>query len=77
MRFMSQEKTHENPLEYGFYATMEETLQLVLKHVDEARHADDDLKLFVHLKMASRAMRCALELLSDWSAQQVRNEEKT
>lgn len=56
---------------------MEETLQMVLKHVDEARRADSDLALGVQLKMASRAMRCALELYGDWSAQQVRNEEKT
>jgi hypothetical protein len=52
-------------LEYGFYVTLNEVLLEVIDHIDGARNAPTNTALCVHLKMASRAMRCALEIFGD------------
>jgi hypothetical protein len=52
----------DGPLNYAALCELNEVLELVMEHCELARNASDELKLFVHLKMASRAMRCALEL---------------
>ena len=51
--------------DYLFLDTMEEVLWMTLEFVEEARHAKDDVTLGAYLKMASRAMRCALEMYGD------------
>ena len=48
--------------DFAFYLTMNETLELVMDHCEIARNASDNQLLGIHLKMASRAMRCALEI---------------
>lgn len=54
---------------------MDEVLLMVIENVDGARHANSEMEMGVRLKMASRAMRCALELYGEWSGQTVRDEE--
>lgn len=49
-------------MNYAFYLTMNEVLELIVFHCERARHAECDPEMGVHLKMASRAMRCALEI---------------
>jgi hypothetical protein len=41
---------------------MHEVLELVIAHCDQAQNAENRLAMGVHLKMASRALRCALEV---------------
>ena len=42
---------------------MNEVLELVMDHTSQvARNCGDNQLLGIHLKMASRAMRCALEI---------------
>jgi hypothetical protein len=48
---------------------MEEVLWMTLQFIDGARHTRDDVSMGYHLKMASRAMRCALEIYGDHLAQ--------
>ena len=55
--------------DYAFYVTMDEMLLMLMEHLDEARHAGSDYLLGFHLRMASRVMRCALELYGDWLEQ--------
>jgi hypothetical protein len=51
--------------EYGFNLAMYEALELVIEHCEKAKDAEGALPLGVQLKMASRAMRCALEIYED------------
>ena len=48
--------------DFAFFLAMNETLELVMDHTELARNASDNQLLGIHLKMASRAMRCALEI---------------
>lgn len=48
--------------DFAFFLTMSEVLELVMDHTEVARNAGDNQLLGIHLKMASRAMRCALEI---------------
>ena len=48
--------------DFAFFLTMSEVLELVMDHTEAARNAGDNQLLGIHLKMASRAMRCALEI---------------
>jgi hypothetical protein len=50
-------------LNYAFYQTMDEVLELVVTHCERARDADSDQSMELNIKMASRAMRCALQIL--------------
>jgi hypothetical protein len=52
-------------VDYPWLLTMYETLELVIVHCGYAQNAQDERTLGLHLKMASRAMRCALELYGD------------
>jgi hypothetical protein len=52
----------DGPLNYGALLALNETLDLVMEHCELARNASEDLVMGVHLKMASRAMRSALEI---------------
>jgi hypothetical protein len=49
-------------LTYPYAVTMDEVLEIVVEHIDKVLNTDDMLKQGVHLKMASRALRCALEI---------------
>jgi hypothetical protein len=48
--------------DYPWLITVEEAIQLTIDHLALANQSQDGLTLGVHLKMASRAMRCALEV---------------
>jgi hypothetical protein len=52
----------EVDLNYAWHLTLYEVLELVIQHCGEAENSSDPLVIGVHLKMASRAMRCALEI---------------
>jgi hypothetical protein len=41
---------------------MNEVLEIVVEHIDKVQNTSDLLRQGVHLKMASRALRCALEI---------------
>jgi len=41
---------------------MDEVLEIVIEHIDEVRNTEDMVRQGAHLKMASRALRCALEI---------------
>lgn len=51
--------------DYPWLTTMYDVLELVIGHCEAAENAQDRLTMGVHLKMASRAMRTALELYGD------------
>ena len=51
--------------DYPWLATLDEVLVIALLQVEEARRSQTGLELGVHLKMASRAMRCALEMFGE------------
>jgi hypothetical protein len=65
----------DDGLTYPYMVTLDEVLEIVIEHLDIVRNTDDLLKQGVHLKMASRAMRCALEIYGDWSNTKVPNRE--
>jgi hypothetical protein len=53
----------------AYLDTMDEVLELVLYFAECARHTQDDVALDNHLKMASRSLRCALEMHGEHLAQ--------
>ena len=55
--------------DYPYLDTMEEVLWTTLEFIDAARHAENDLAMGVYLKLASRSLRCALEIYGDHLAQ--------
>jgi hypothetical protein len=65
----------DGDVDYAFYLTMYEVLEEVIVHCDRAQNCENDRMLEVHLKMASRAMRCALEIYGDRLKTQVPKEE--
>jgi hypothetical protein len=58
-----------NESDVAYLDTMDEVLELVLQFAEAARNADDDVALGVYLKMASRSLRCALEMYGEHLAQ--------
>jgi hypothetical protein len=52
----------DEALSYPYAITLGEVVEIVIEHLDHVLNTDDMLKQGVHLKMASRAMRCALEI---------------
>ena len=53
----------------AYLDTMNEVLEMTAQFVEEARVSEDDVRLGVYLRMASRCMRCALEMYSEHLAQ--------
>lgn len=51
-----------NGCDYPWLVTLDETIMLCIQHLECARQSQTGLELGVQLKMASRAMRCALEV---------------
>jgi hypothetical protein len=64
----------DDALTYPYAVTLDEVLEIVIEHLEIVRNTDGLLKQGVHLKMASRAMRCALEVYG--SQLEVLNREK-
>lgn len=58
-------------LDFTHCHTLNDVLLLAINHCEEARLAPDSVTLETHLKMASRALRCALEIHGDWLTEQV------
>ena len=49
----------------AYLDTMNEVLVMTLEFLEDARTAQDDVRMGADLKMASRSMRCALEIYGD------------
>ena len=54
----------------AYLDTMNEVLEMTAQFVEEARQSEDDVRLGVYLRMASRCMRCALEMYGEHLIQQ-------
>jgi hypothetical protein len=65
----------DDGLDYPYAVTIDEVIDIVIEHLDIVRNTDDLVRQGVHLRMASRAMRCVLEVYLAWSIEQVRKEE--
>lgn len=72
----ASESDLDSDKDYAFYLTMYETLELVTQNCERACNESDLTRMGIHLKMASRAMRCALEIYGDRFANTVPNEEQ-
>lgn len=55
--------------DYLYLDTMDEVLSMVSDYVESARNAQDDVIMGAYLRMASRALRTALEIYGDHLAQ--------
>lgn len=53
----------------AYLDTMNEVLEMTAQFVEEARQSNDDVRLGSYLKLASRCMRCALEMYGEHLAQ--------
>ena len=51
--------------DYLFLAELDQVLDMTAEFIDKARHADTPVTIGAYLKMASRAMRCALEIYGE------------
>ena len=49
----------------AYLDTMNEVLEMTAEFVEQARQSEDDVRLGVYLRMASRCMRCALEMYGE------------
>lgn len=49
-------------MNFAWSLTLGEVLEIVIEHCDHTMHSSDPQMIGVHLKMAARAMRCALEI---------------
>ena len=58
-----------NESDFAYLDTMDEVLEMVFEFAEEARQSQDDVRMGSYLKMASRALRCALEIYRDRLAQ--------
>lgn len=52
--------------DYAVQLTIDEMLLEAAEQIEKARHAPSKVALGWRLKMASRALRCALEVYGDW-----------
>ena len=51
--------------DFAYLDTMNDVLSLVIGFAEEARNAPDDARLGIYLKVASRCLRCAIELYGE------------
>lgn len=58
-------------VDYPMLITIYEGLELVITHCEAAENAQDEWTLELHLKMASRAMRFALEVFGEHLAKEI------
>lgn len=49
-------------VDYPWLLTIYQTLELVIRHCQAAEDAQNEWTLELHLKMASRALKCSLEI---------------
>jgi hypothetical protein len=59
-----------------FHEALNEALELVMHHTHMSCEAEGTAKVGLHLKMASRAMRCALEIYGDYLSEIVKGEKR-
>ena len=52
----------DDSVNFAVYQTLDEVLLEVITQCEAVRHAETPLALKVHLVMASRALRCAMEI---------------
>jgi hypothetical protein len=55
----------DGDVDYAFYLTMYEVLEEVVVHCDRAQNCESNVAMGVDLKMASMALRCALQIYRD------------
>ena len=55
--------------DYLYLATVGEVLEITAELIERAREAQGDIPLGAYLKMASRSLRCALEMYGEHLAQ--------
>jgi hypothetical protein len=51
--------------DYPWLTTMNEVLEMTAEFVEGARQSQDDVTMGAYLKMASRSLRCALEIYGE------------
>jgi len=54
-----------NERDFVFLTTLDEILGLLITHAERARDCGDERLMIVHMKIASRCLRCALEIFGD------------
>ena len=64
----------ESDLDFPYLYDMDDVLRNATEHVLEARYAENSDSFEHHLKMASRAVRDALEMHGRWLAVRIRKE---
>ena len=60
----------DGPIDYVHLDEMDWAMFQAIGFLEEARRAEDEKKMEDYLKLASRAMRCALEMHIIWLQQQ-------
>ena len=60
----------DGSIDYAHLDEMDWAMFQAIGFLEEARRAEDEEKMEFHLKLASRAMRCALEMHIIWLQQQ-------
>jgi uncharacterized protein (DUF488 family) len=55
----------DEDLTYPYAVTMDEVLEIAIEHMDKVLNTSDRLKQGVHLKMAAKALECALRIYKD------------
>ena len=53
----------------AYLTTMNEVLTMAIEFAEEAQNSQDDARMGAYLKMASRCLRCAMELYGERLAQ--------
>jgi hypothetical protein len=51
--------------DYAFYETLDGILSTCAKHIDAAGNEENEVRAVINLKMAQRAIECALEIYGD------------
>lgn len=55
----------ERPSDFAYLDTMNEVLTMAIEFAEEARNSEDDARMGAYLRMASRCLRCAMELYGE------------
>jgi hypothetical protein len=64
----------EDGLNYVYAVTMDEVLELLIEHAETVRNTSDMLRQGVYLKMASKALECAMRIYGSQLPQEVQKE---
>ena len=68
---MGEFDTSLKDVDYPWLMTIYEGLEWVITHCEAAENAQDEWTLELHLKMASRAMRFALEVFGEHVSKEI------